>query len=63
MQTFASSFINPNIPPLARPVCEAETNAYKYENNGVPINGAYVITPKFRPKLRIPQIEETILGL
>ena len=40
----------------------ADTKAYRYENTGVPMKGAYVIMPKLRPRLGRPQIEETIEG-
>lgn len=45
------------------PVLLAATKAYRYENNVVPVKGAYEITPKFLPKLGSPQMEERMPGL
>ena len=43
--------------------CAAETKAYRYEKVGVPRKGAYMRRPKLRPKLGMPQMEETRDGL
>jgi hypothetical protein len=51
--------------PWQTPSCRAwlaDMKAYRYENIGVPMKGAYVIMPKLRPRLGRPQIEETMEG-
>lgn len=37
--------------------------AYRYENTDVPINGEYVINPKFRASVAFPQMLAIRLGL
>lgn len=48
------------IPPS---VLLAATYEYNRENGGVPKSGESASSPKFRPKFRIPQMDERIPGL
>ena len=49
--------------PLGSGEFAVAIKAYRYENNGVPVKGAYIMSPKLRPMFCMPQRDEMMLGL